>query len=252
MSVSRHLPISRITEGLGDLCVARVPLFQGLSHEEQLEVAGVARPTHTPRGANVYAAAASPSQLFIVHTGRVKISRTSAEGHEQIVRVLSPGDFIGESAFLRGVSPDHEATALDDAQLCVFHHADLGRLVEKHPSIALRMLQGVSRRLEETETRLAALISGDVSSRLADYLLSLPTVASVSSSPGTHSEGAAAPHPEVVLPLTKKDIASLLDTTPESLSRQLRRLEEAGVIEAGPHRRIIITDPDALMALTRG
>ena len=178
------------------------------------------------------------SQLMVVHTGQVKIARTSAAGHEQVIRVLGPGDFIGESAFLTGTRPDHAAEALVHTELCVFRHADLGRLVEKHPSIGLRMLQGVSQRLDDTEARLASVILGNVSSRLADYLLSLPAT------PGPR--GAT----DVTLPLAKKDIASLLSTTPESLSRQLRKLTDTGVISQQEQGRITITDVTALTALS--
>lgn len=220
-----------------DLCVARVPLFQGLTHNEQLEVAGVARPTRVTRGEQVYAAGSDVSQLMVVHTGRIKITRIHADGHEQIVRVLEPGDFVGESAFLNGARPDHFAVALEPGSMCVFQHADLGRLVQQHPLIGLRMLQGVSRRLDETEIRLASAISGDVSSRLAGYLVSLP---------GRHVDSTL----EVRLPLAKKDVASLLDTTPESLSRQLRRLQDAGVITQEAGGRIMIRDVDGLMELS--
>lgn len=230
---------SRPTDEPAKLCVSLVPLFQGLSYVEQLEVARVAHPTRLDRLEQVYGAGSAVSQLVVVHTGRVKISRTSADGHEQIIRVLGPGDFVGESAFLTGARPDHAATALEAAELCVFRHEDLGRLIAKHSSIGLRMLQGVSRRLGEAEARLAAVISGDVSSRLADYLLTLPAIAEVEQ------------HLVVELPLAKKDIASLLDTTPESLSRQLRALSDAGIIEQGPRSRITIRNTDALTTLSR-
>lgn len=231
--------MSHTVEPAQNLCVSIVPLFQGLTYEQQLDVAGVAQPSRFARGEQVYSAGSDVSQLMVVHTGRVKIARTSAEGHEQIIRVLGPGDFIGESAFLTGIRPDHGATALEAAELCVFHHRDLGRLVEQHASIGLRMLQGVSRRLGEAEARLAAVISGDVSSRLADYLLALPA------SPGPGGRV------DVELPLAKKDIASLLDTTPESLSRQLRALTDAEVITQTDAGRISIIDVDALGALAQ-
>jgi CRP/FNR family transcriptional regulator len=121
--------------------------------------------------------------------------------------------------------------------MCVFRHADLDRLVRAHPSIGLKMLEAVSRRLAETENRLVSVISGDVNSRLADYLLSLPA----------RPAGGGI---TVQLPLAKKDIASLLDTTPESLSRQLRRLGDSGVIVTDATRRIRINDVDALMRLS--
>ncbi|QAY60349.1 Crp/Fnr family transcriptional regulator [Microbacterium protaetiae] len=220
-----------------DLCVTRVPLFQGLTREQQLEVARVARPTRFARNEQIYPAGSEMSQLMVVHTGRVKISRITPDGREQLLRVLEPGDFAGESAFLSGARSDHEATGVEAGSLCAFRHADLGRLVEKHPGIGWRMLQSVSRRLDATESRLAAVISGDVSARLAGYLLSLPVQA----------RGGAGV--VVAMPLPKKDIASLLDTTPESLSRQLRRLSDSGLIRQQPKRRVEITDVDALTAL---
>ena len=223
-----------------DLCVARVPLFRGLSPAQQREVAGFLRPAAVDAGAQLYSAGADVSQLMVVHTGQVKISRATLSGHEQVIRVLGPGDFIGESTFLTGTRPDHAAEALVATQLCVFRHADLGRLLERHPSIGLRMLQGVSRRLDETEARLASVLTGDVRSRVADYLLSLPAAPAHDDA----ADGAV----DVVLPLAKKDIASLVSTTPESLSRQLRRLTDEGVIAQPARDRIRILDVASLSA----
>lgn len=216
--------------------MTRVPLFRHLSRSDQLDVARVARPTRMERGEPVYAGGLSRAQLMVVHTGMLKIFRIDADGREQILRVVGPGDFFGESALLTGTGPGHFATALESGSMCVFRHADLEALVRAHPSIGLAMLQTVSRRLAETENRLVAVISGDVSSRLADYVLSLP----VRQGP----DGMTA-----TLPLAKKDIASLLDTTPESLSRQLRRLSDSGVIATDSSRLIRILDVDALMGL---
>ncbi|MDN5558972.1 MAG: Crp/Fnr family transcriptional regulator [Ruaniaceae bacterium] len=220
-----------------DLCVARVPLFQGLSFEDQLAVATLASHSVVDRGEQLYAAGSRSSQLMVVHTGAVKVTRIDIDGREQILRVLGPGAFIGESAFLTGERPTHFATAMEPASMCVFRHADLGRLVREHPSIGLRMLQEVSRRLAATESRLAAVISGDVTSRLAEYLLSLPT--------RQVEDGTL-----VQFPMAKKDIASLLDTTPESLSRQLRKLQQSGIARTTGARGLIILDIDALTDLT--
>ena len=221
-----------------DLCVTRVPLFYGLTRAQQVEVARFARPVTLNSAEQVYTAGADVSQLIVVHTGQVKISRSNADGSEQVIRILGPGDFIGESAFLTGARPDHQAEALVDTELCVFRHADLSRLLAKHPNIAMRMLEEVSNRLEATEKRLASVISGSVSSRFADYLLSLPA--------RPRPDGAI----EVSLQLSKKDIASLMSTTPESLSRQLRRLTDAGVIAQRSRGRIVIMDVAALSSLS--
>lgn len=224
----------------GDLCVARVPIFKSLSQEQQLDVAHVARPVHVDREEFLYLAQERVSQLMVVHTGRVKIFRTSVDGSEQLLRVLTPGDFVGELAFLTGQNPDHSAQAMEPSQLCVFAHNDLRQLVESHPRIGLEMLQEVSQRLSQTEARLASMSSSDVGTRLARYLLGLPSV------PGAGGQAT------ITLPLAKKDIASLLGTTPESLSRALRRLADAGVVDLSRGGQLLVRDGGRLSAQANG
>ncbi|HLS02172.1 MAG TPA: cyclic nucleotide-binding domain-containing protein, partial [Beutenbergiaceae bacterium] len=109
-----------------DTCVAIVPLFAGLDHAEQLEVAKYATPIKRQRGEHIYRAGESAGTLLVVHIGRVKLSHISPNGQEQLLRVLEPGEFIGETAYVTGERPNHTATALTDVQLCSFKHSDLG------------------------------------------------------------------------------------------------------------------------------
>jgi len=221
---------------MADTCVSRVPVFAGLSANDQQRVAGLARPTRLQAGEVAYSADDELSQLIVLHTGRLKIFRLSANGSEQLIRVLGPGEFTGETSVFTGQRPDDYATAVDDCQLCVIRHDDLNALVRQHPEIGLRMLATVSERLSDTEHRLNSLTSRDVESRLAEYLLGLP---------GTWPRRVAT----VTLPLAKKDVASLLDTSPESLSRALSSLATQGLIVIGAGRSVSITQPDRLQQL---
>lgn len=133
----------------------------------------MARPTHLKAGEAAYRADDDLSQLMVLHSGRLKIFRLSADGSEQLIRVLGPGDFTGETSVFTGQRPDDYATALGDSQLCVFRHDDLEGLIRMHPEIGLQLLARVSARLSDTEHRLNSLTSHDVESRLADYLLGL-------------------------------------------------------------------------------
>jgi len=221
---------------MADTCVSRVPVFASLSAQDQQRVEGLARPTHLNAGETAYSADDDLSQLMVLHTGRLKIFRVSADGSEQLIRVLGPGEFTGETSVFTGQRPDDYATALDECQLCVFRHDDLEALMTIHPEIGLRMLATVSERLSDTEHRLNSLTSRDVESRLADYLLGLPST----------WRGRVA---TVTLPLAKKDVASLLDTTPESFSRALKSLASQGLIVIGAGRSVSITQPDRLQQL---
>lgn len=217
-------------------CVSRVPVFASLSAQDQQRVGRLARATHLKAGETAYSADDELSQLMVLHTGRLKIFRLSLDGSEQLIRVLGPGDFTGETSVFTGQRPDDYATALEDCQLCTFRHDDLEALMRKHPDIGLRMLATVSERLSDTEHRLNSLTSRDVEGRLAEYLLGLPST----------WRGRVA---TVTLPLAKKDVASLLDTTPESFSRALKSLAAEGLVVIGAGRLVSIMQPDRLQQL---
>ena len=221
---------------MADSCVSRVPVFASLSAQDQLRVEELARPIRLKAGEGAYSADDDRSQLMVLHAGHLKIFRLSADGSEQLIRVLGPGDFAGETSVFTGQRPDDYATALDECRLCVFRHDDLEALIRKHPEIGLRLLARVSARLADIEHRLNSLTSRDVESRLADYLLGLPSA---------WADGVAT----VTLPLAKKDVASLLDTTPESLSRALGSLAGQGLIGIGAGRSVSITQSERLQQL---
>lgn len=213
------------------LCVSQVPLFADLSYEEQLEVSQWAKPIRKSRGEVIHRPGDDLSQLLVVHRGRVRISHLAPNGQERLIRVLEPGDFMGETSFITGSRPDNWATVLSDVELCSFQHADLDALVAQFPDIAVRMLHTVTSRLESAERAIADFTSTAVA-RLARYLLDLPAEVSAGRLMAT-------------LPLSKKDIASLLGMTPETLSRQLSVFIDAGLIEV-QGRKVFFIDTAGL------
>ena len=217
-----------------DTCVAKVPIFRGLTPEEQREVADFARPVTASPNEQVMTAGSSRRRLLVVHSGRVRVVHLLPNGREHVVRVLGEGDVVGEDAFVLGRRPTHYAYADTDAQLCTFDHDDLARLVARYPGIALRMLQIQSERLANAERMLASMGGAEVGTRLAAYLLDLPSRQS--------DEGVL-----VELPMAKKDVASYLGTSPETLSRRLREFVDAGSIELRGRRGVLIRDVDALL-----
>lgn len=214
-----------------DSCVTRVPIFATLDDGAQLEVARFATPRRLAKGEVLYRQGESVAQLFVMHTGSAKLIHLRADGQEQVVRTVGPGGVVGEHAFLTGSRPDHTVVALEALEACVFDHRDLARLTATHPEIAVQLLRRMSHLLAETEERLRAVSATDVTARLADYLVNLPTTV-----PGQFV---------VVLPMAKRDVASYLGTTPESLSRAFARLEADHLVEVDG-RRIRLLDVSAL------
>ncbi|WP_347353445.1 Crp/Fnr family transcriptional regulator [Intrasporangium sp.] len=221
-----------MTHPPGTSCVAMVPLFAGLTPQEQDEVAGYAHPIRRAAGETIHRPGDDVSHLLVVHRGRVKVSHLSAGGQERLLRVLEPGDFMGEAAFVTGRPHDDLAVALGQVELCSFEHRELGALVQHFPDIALRMLRTVTARLDEAERTIADLTASDVEARLAGYLVELPT---------SRRDGRMVAR----LPLAKKDVASLLGTTPETLSRKLAAFAESRLVEVHG-REVVVLDPAGL------
>lgn len=201
-----------------DLCVAKVPYFARLSPDQQREVARYARPVAVEPGAHLVRAGQRLAQLFVVHAGRVKVTRTSADGREVLLDVLERGDVGGETWFLTGDRPEHDCIAMEPSRICAFDHDDLAHLIRRFPDIGVEMLRALAQRLNTSERMLADRTLSDAGARVAAYLLDLPT----SSTGG----GQVA----VRLPLTKKDIAVHLGTSPETLSRRLAEFERDGLV----------------------
>ena len=233
----RELPIRDLTEH-DDNCVRRVPIFSGLTSQQQDLVATMARPQLVSAGEVVHNPGERTGKMFIVHTGEIKLSRTLPSGRKHLLRVAHPGETLGEQAFLTGNATLEEAEARSQSRLCVFAHNDLAKLFERYPNIAYRMLRTLGDRLAHTEHRLT-LSSQSVDLRFADYLLQQPLI------PAAQATEAMM---RVRLPLSKKDIASLLGTTPESLSRALARLQIKGLV-AVDDDIVSLLQPDALEEL---
>jgi CRP/FNR family transcriptional regulator len=211
-------------------CVRRVPIFAGLSEEDQHRIAETALTRHFRPHEQVYGAG-DHTGLHIVHRGQVKAYRLTEGGSEQLVRLLFPGDFLGESALLADTASDHFAVATQPSEVCSVPREGVRRLLVERPTVAVQMLQTASSRLGAAEEMLAAVSGRSVVARLAQELL---------------HQADAAGSPRFRLPTSKRDLASYLGTTPETLSRRLASLQRAGIIRSGPRRTVEILDRDRL------
>ncbi|MGI6786665.1 MAG: Crp/Fnr family transcriptional regulator [Gleimia sp.] len=223
---------------MSDTCVAKVPVFSQLTAEQQAVVAELARPVRVKADQQIFMQGQRNAPLIVVHEGAVKLVRTSRDGRERVVRVLHEGDFSGEASLLTGARPDYSAVALSDTEACSFRPEDFAKLLAQHPQVGLSMMGVLSRRLQESQELLDQVTNQSVDVRIANYLLGLEARPS--------EDGI-----RVTLPILKKDIASLLGTTPESLSRALKRLTRQGLITPSGSD-ILLSDIDGLIELADG
>ena len=211
-------------------CVSLVPLFAALSEKDRQRIAEAAVDRRYDRGEHVFQSGDQPG-LHIVHRGRVKVYRLLESGGEQLIRILGSGDFLGEAAVLAGVKVDQFAVALDEVEVCSIDRHRILDILTERPAVALAMLQTVSQRLSAADQMMASLTGQSVERRLVEHLLQL-----------AHDAGS----PRFRLPSSKKDLASYLGTTAETLSRRLSALQTAGAVRLGPGRSVEICDEQVL------
>jgi len=213
-------------------CVSLVPIFNHLEAEQMNDVMQVVQTIPFKQGEMLFHAGEASESLFIVNKGQVKIYRLSEAGKEHIVRVLNPGDFTGELALFRETIQENYAESLVDSLICTIRRSDLQTLLVKYPTISLKVLTEFANRLALSEKQSASFSSEKVETRIAMFL----------------AEQAVGKANEVIeLPMSKKDLASYLGTTPETLSRRLAAFESAGIIQQQGQRKMKIVDLDALL-----
>lgn len=217
--------------------LAGIPLFEGLPEDRLADLASIALEKPYARGATIFTEGQPGTGFYVLLVGRVKIFKLSPDGKEQILHIFGPGEPFGEVPVFEGRAFPANAEALDSSRALYFPRTAFVSLIERNPSLALAMLAVLSRRLRQFTVLVDNLSLKEVPGRLAAHLLYL--------SPDTQGPD------ELELDISKGQLAAMLGTIPETLSRILARLTKQGYIESDG-RRIRILDRDGLEELAEG
>jgi CRP/FNR family transcriptional regulator, cyclic AMP receptor protein len=212
----------------------RVPLFEQLSTEELAPVAAVAIPRSFPKGVRVFHEGDSSDACYIVRSGDLRVTREHSDGRAIALATLGPGDIFGELAMLDGGTRSASVDTLTDCELLALPAPDMRRVVAAHGEIAAKLIVAVTRRLRETNERVARQSFQTVPSRVAGVLLQLIA-----------EEAAPEGRTGVTVRMNQADLAQLAGTSRESVSRFLAMLERAGVVAVG-RGRVTVMEPSRL------
>lgn len=217
---------------MANSCITLVPIFNHLEREQMEEIVKSTRSISYKKGEIIYREGETDDSLYIVSKGKIRIYRLSDSGKEQLVRILNPGDFTGELALFRESIHKAYAEAMSETDVCIMRRNDLQQFLLKYPTISLKILSEFSNRLETSEKQTTRFATEKVETRLALFIAEC-----------LNKDGPM----EIELPMSKKDLASYLGTTPETISRKLSDLENEGYIKQKTSRRIKILDLDGLL-----
>ncbi len=159
--------------------------------------------------------------LFVIVTGKVKVSRNSGDGREVILTILGESDFFGEMAILDGLTRSATVTSIDESELFMIQRNDFLNLLYEHPEVSVALLQELTRRLRNADMKIKALSLKDAEGKVATVILQL------ADDIGKIKQGKV----EIEkLPL-QQDLANMAGTSRETISRTLHSFAKKGLVE---------------------
>ncbi len=222
--MSRQTDIGRV--------LANLPLFQQLRDSEIVSLAAGTREIVLSKGQILFQKGTLLDGFYVVVHGQIKLAFSSPQGHEKVVSIVGPGQSFGEAVMFMEKPCPVFTQALADSRLLYIAKQGIFAAIDRDSAFARRMLAGLSMRLHGLIEDVENYSLRSSIQRVIGFLLQLA---------GTPASGPVA----FELPASKHIIASRLNLTPETLSRILHGLSEAGLI-AVRGRRINISDVASL------
>jgi len=212
--------------------ISRLPLFRELSADEASQLISQVRELRLDKGQILFNKGDIPHGFFVVVEGRIQLAFPSEQGTERVLELIKPGESFGEALmFLDKAYPVFAQATQDSLVLDVPGHTMLG-LLEKDSRLARKMLAGISMRMHELITNLETCSMRSSTQRVACMLQHQAPDKSLNEY-------------EIELPAAKQTVASQLNLTPETFSRVLHVLSDAGLIEVSG-RVIRVLDAEGL------
>ncbi|MEK7389149.1 MAG: Crp/Fnr family transcriptional regulator [Elusimicrobiota bacterium] len=207
----------------------KIPFLSALSAKHLREVYRLAHELSLDRRQSVFSKREDADAMFIVLSGRVKIFTNSASKKRKTFAYLKEGEFFGEMALVEGTTRTAAAQAVEPSRLMVIRKTDFQRLLSREPRLALYLLRTVSARLRRANEEIEGLLFRNILGRVAKAMLDL------SRRSGEERNGA------VILKerYTQQELADIVGTTREPLTRALSSLRRAGLVELRDERYLI-------------
>ena len=217
----------------------KIPLLSELTDEELLKVRGELRFRHYPKRAVVLHKGGSGDGLLFLLSGHLQVVDITEDGRSVGLRMLSAGDFFGEIALINDSTRSASVVATTEVLVAFLPAALALHLFTHSPSVARKMLGHLAQKIQRDSEFRALLSINNTTRRIFTY------IALMQQTPGPDGTRVVENLP------THQDIANMINTSRETVTRALLTLVQQGVVQKEAHR-LIILDPDALQRLVQG
>lgn len=211
-------------------CIVReFSSLKALNKEELLKIASCKTSYIIKKGQPVFEEGENVNGIYCVKDGVCKLSKLSANGKDQIVKLVSKGELLGQRSMISDEPANLSAIALEDMQVCFIPKSEIMGLFVQNNNFSMSVMKSICGDLKEADDHMVNLAQKTVRERLAETLLYLKD------SFGTNEDGS------LKTQLSREDIGSMIGTATESCIRLLSEFNKNGLIEI-KGKKIILKD----------
>ncbi len=216
-----------------EFCTSRITLFKYLPLELQKSLVEHATHISKKKGSTIAPEGSRIDSIIIVRSGRIKTCRYDSDGEEQILDILHDGQAIWHGMFLQDNIYHYSIVAITDVTLCYISRESFMEIIHEHPEIAFSMMEMLSNELQDANEKAFLFRIKDPQKRLAQFLLFRD-------------------HRCLGKQINMKldDIAASIALRPETVSRNITKLEKQGYIERIGQGKLVVKDREGLIAFS--
>jgi len=223
-----------------DDVLSETPLFEALSEEDATALRSGIIQVELDRGERLFSEGDDGDKLYIILTGKIKLTKAAPDGRENLLSVHGPGEMFGELSLFDPIPRTSSATAVTSARLAGLAHDDMRAWLSTRPEVAMHMLQALAQRLRRINDVKADLVFTDVPGRVAKALLDLAERFGVQTPEGV----------QVSHDLTQEELAQLVGASRETVNKALADFVSRGWIQLSA-KSVLVTDPERLRRRAR-
>jgi CRP/FNR family transcriptional regulator, cyclic AMP receptor protein len=223
-----------------DGVLRRAPLFDALDDEDARALRRQMSELKLTRGERLFMEGDDGDALYVVLEGKMKLTRAAADGRENLLSVIGPGEMFGELSLFDPIPRTSSASAVTDAQLASLKHEALLPWLRERPEVSMHMLRALVRRLRRSNDVMADLVFTDVPGRVAKNLLDLAERFGTQEPDGLH----------VHHDLTQEELAQLVGASRETVNKALADFAARGWLQISA-RSVLILDAERLRKRAR-
>jgi len=214
----------------------KVDIFAGLKDKDLKKINQLAIEKSVRRGEYVFLRGTFGKVLYVLISGLIKIEQPTERGKVKTLALLGPGECFGEMAIITNLPRSASAIALEDSQLLMLKREAFVTHLQNHPEISLRIIEVLCQRLTEANEQIKSLTFDSVAARLANNLVSIAEKFGETDGDSWR----------IRIRLTHQELADLVGSTREIVTRTLKLFIDEGSVEVDGERNIWIRDSQKL------